>query len=283
MKLNINSIYAVSKKEFKDNVRNHWLLALTGIFFVLVFFTSLLAGGSGEDSAFGGFEDKVTTLMMIANILVPIIGIMLGYATISGEVESGSMDLVLSYPIRRVELLVGKLIGLAAVLGISTLVGLGTSGFLIGFLAGDLSSLGDYFLFIMITILFGMLYLSLSTFASTLTSKRSTSLGIAIVIFFWSSIYAMTIMGIYFSQGYSFSDITTGGFPDWVWRTLLFSPQDMYGTAVYLAFGMNEISMMGFQMQIPTYFNLSLIISVQLLWVFIPIIIGLYWFHKKDI
>lgn len=283
MKLNINSIYAVSKKEFKDNVRNHWLLALTGIFFVLVFFTSLLAGGSGEDSAFGGFEDTVTTLMMIANMLVPIIGIMLGYATISGEVESGSMDLVLSYPIRRVELLVGKLIGLAAVLGISTLVGLGTSGFLIGFLAGDLSSLGDYFLFIMITILFGMLYLSLSTFASTLTSKRSTSLGIAIVIFFWSSIYAMTIMGIYFSQGYSFSDITTGGFPDWVWRTLLFSPQDMYGTAVYLAFGMNEISMMGFQMQIPTYFNLSLIISVQLLWVFIPIIIGLYWFHKKDI
>ena len=283
MKLNFKSIYAVSKKEFKDNFRNNWFIALTGIFFMLIFFTSLLAGGGGEDSMFGGFEDTVTTLMMIGNFLVPIIAIMLGYSTISGEVESGSIDLVLSYPLRRVELLLGKLIGLAAVLGCSTLIGLASGGFLVGFLAGDLSSLDNYFLFIMLTILFGLLYLSLSMFASTLTSKRSTSLGIAIVIFFWSAIYAMTIMGIYFAEGHSFADIGSSGFPDWVWRALLFSPQDMYGTAVYLAFDLQNIALMGFQMQIPSYFNISLIVTVQLLWVIIPISLSLYWFSKKEI
>jgi len=283
MKLNFRSIYAVSKKEFKDNFRNNWFIALTGIFFLLVFFTSLLAGGSGEDSVFGGFEDTVTTLMMIGNFLVPIIAIMLGYSTISGEVENGSIDLVLSYPIRRVELILGKLIGLATVLGLSTLIGLGSGGFLVGFLAGDLSSLDNYFLFIMITILFGLLYLSLSMFASTLTSKRSTSLGIAIVIFFWSAIYAMTIMGIYFAEGHSFSDITGGNFPDWVWKALLLSPQDMYGTAVYLAFDLQSLDLMGFAMEIPSYFNIPLIVGVQLLWVVIPISLSLYWFNKKEI
>jgi hypothetical protein len=93
----------------------------------------------------------------------------------------------------------------------------------------------------------------------------------------------MTIMGIYFAEGHSFADIGSSGFPDWVWRALLFSPQDMYGTAVYLAFDLQNIALMGFQMQIPSYFNISLIVTVQLLWVIIPISLSLYWFSKKEI
>jgi hypothetical protein len=57
----------------------------------------------------------------------------------------------------------------------------------------------------------------------------------------------------------------------------------MYGTAVYLAFDLQSLDLMGFAMEIPSYFNIPLIVGVQLLWVVIPISLSLYWFNKKEI
>ncbi|NIQ07735.1 MAG: ABC transporter permease [Candidatus Korarchaeota archaeon] len=281
-KINLRSIYAVSKKEFKDNIRNYWIVALISIFFLLTLLTSFFVGGQGENSAvFGGFEETVATLLSIGSALVPIIAIMLGYATISGEVESGSLDLVLSYPLRRVELLLGKMIGLSGVVGLSTVVGFGLGGVLIAFFAGAASWTG-YLTFIMLTILLGVLYLSVSTFFSTLTSKRSTSLGIAIVIFFWGMIYGTLILGIFLAQGHSMADLLQGeAFPEWLWRTLVLSPQDMYQAGAMLAFDVEEA--FGLPLDLPGFINLRFLVSVQLLWTIIPLILSFYVFKKKDL
>lgn len=281
-KIHLRSIYAVSKKEFKDNIRNYWIIAVTSIFFLLTLLTSFFAGGKGGDSAvFGGFEETVATLLSIGSALVPIIAIMLGYATISGEVESGSLDLVLSYPLRRVELLLGKFLGLSAVVGISTVVGFGLGGILIALFAGAASWAG-YLTFIMLTMLLGVLYVRLSTFFSTLTSKRSTSLGIAIVIFFWGVIYGTLILGIFLAQGHSMAELLQGEvYPDWLWRTLVLSPQDMYQAEVMLAFGVEEA--FGIPLELPAFLNLRFLVSIQLLWTVIPMLLSFYMLEKKDI
>lgn len=281
-RINPRSIYAVSKKEFKDNVRNYWIMALTIIFFLLTLLTSFFAGGKGETSAvFGGLEETVATLLSIGSALVPIIGIMLGYATISGEAESGSLDLVLSYPVTRVELLLGKFLGSSAVVTFSTLVGFGGGGVLIACSTGA-TSWGGYVTFIMLTILLGMLYISVSTFFSTLTSKRSTSLGIAIVIFFWGMIYGTLMLGIFLAQGHSMADLLQGEpLPDWWYKTLVLSPQDMYQVGVMLAFGVEEL--FDIPLDLPEFINLYLIVGFQLFWTILPMLLAFYVFEKKDI
>ncbi|MEE9489525.1 MAG: ABC transporter permease subunit, partial [Thermoplasmata archaeon] len=90
--ISLKAIYSVAKKEFADNVRNRWIVALTIIFVILMLLASYVAGAqTGGGSVLGGMEETVIGLMSIAVILIPLIAVMLGYASIAGECENGSM------------------------------------------------------------------------------------------------------------------------------------------------------------------------------------------------
>ncbi len=283
LKINIVSIYSVAKKEFEDNIRNKWITTLITIFVILTIATSYFAGSREADSSsLGEMEDTITVLLSISVILIPLIAIMLGYATISGECESGSLYVVLAYPIRRREVLLGKFIGLGAVIVFSTIIGFGTGGIIIAVLAGT-SKWTGYLMFIALTILLGLLYLSVSMFFSTLTSKRSTSLGLGVLIFFWSMIFGIILMAVYLGGGGSYDELLTGEttFPNWMWWAILLSPMDMNQVAVLRAFGIEEV--FGFSMEFPSFMTLSLLVTVQLIWIIVPLILAYYVFERRDI
>ncbi len=276
MKINPKSIYSVAKKEFMDNIRNRWIIALTIILVILTLAASVLGGGG----TLGGMEETVTTLLSISCVLIPLIAIMLGYATISGEAESGSLSVVLSYPVRRVEVLLGKFFGLGMVIVVSTMIGFGVGGVLIAATAGT-RQVGSYLAFMGLTILLGFLYLSLSICFSAAFKKRVASLGAGIVIFFWSMLYGMVIMGIYYATGRTLEDLMSGAIPGWMWRSIFLSPSDMYQTSVMLAFNIQEA--FGVKITPPGFINLGSLIFVQLLWTIIPLILAYYFLEKRDI
>ncbi len=283
LNINFGSVYSVAKKEFEDNIRNRWITTLILIFLILTIATSYFAGSREADSSsLGEMEDTITVLLSISVILIPLIAIMLGYATISGECESGSLYVVLAYPIRRREVLLGKFIGLGAVIVFSTIIGFGTGGIIIAVLAGT-SKWTGYLMFIALTILLGLLYLSVSMFFSTLTSKRSTSLGLGVLIFFWSMIFGIILMAVYLGGGGSYDELLTGEttFPNWMWWAILLSPMDMNQVAVLRAFGIEEV--FGFSMEFPSFMTLSLLVTVQLIWIIVPLILAYYVFERRDI
>lgn len=123
--VNFRAIYSIAKKEFAANIRNKWILALTIIFIVLTVATSYFAGAKAQENSLGGMKETVDVLLSISTTLIPIIAIMLGYSTISGECESGSLGIVLAYPVKRIEVLLGKFIGLGFVLIVSIVMGFG--------------------------------------------------------------------------------------------------------------------------------------------------------------
>jgi ABC-type transport system involved in multi-copper enzyme maturation permease subunit len=256
------------------------------VFIITTLASSLLAGGqAGSESGLGGMEETVVTLMTISSMLIPIIAIMLGYATISGEAESGALHVVLSYPIRRIEVLLGKFLGLSFVLIFSILIGFGLGGIVIAGTAGA-DAIGGFLAFIGVTILLGMLYLSLAMMASAFAKKRSTSLGLGVLIFFWGMIYGMIVFGIYLGAGGSFEELlnpTTGEYflPDWLWASVYASPMDMSQMAAMFAFGVSQF--FGFNIQAPGFVNLGTIVLAMLLWTFIPLVISYYLFKRRDI
>lgn len=281
-KLNLKAVYTVAKKEFADNVRNKWIIALIIIFAVMTLLASYMAGASAGQTL-GDMGDTVLTLMSIAMVLVPLIAIMLGYAAISGECESGSMGILLSYPLRRVEVLFGKIIGLGLVIVVSTVVGFGISGIAIAAAAGTESGVA-YMSFIGHTILTGFLYLSMSIMFSSIAKRRTTSLGMGVVLFFWSMIYGMIVIGLYAATGGDVNILFLGGavdFPDWLWASVVFSPMDMYQTALMLAFGLTGA--FGIQIQTPWFFTETLFALVQILWIEIGLVLSYFFFEKRDI
>jgi len=279
MPIALRPIYTIAKKEISDNVRNKWILAMIAIFLTLSIASSFMAG----EGQIGDMERTVGALISISSMLVPIISIMLGYGSISGEVESGALSVVLSYPVRRVEILLGKYLGLGAVICFSILVGFGVSGLTIALTTGT-AQWAAYFDFILLTMLLGMLYLSLSMCFSSILKRRVTSLAAGIVVFFLGLILGMIMMGAWMATGGSLDEMMTGdtsSMPDWLWFEVFVSPQDGNGAAAMLAFGTTEF--FGFEMDLPPWISLGTLALAQLIWTIVPLTLSCIFIQRRDI
>src|SRR5574340_1623503 len=123
--MEIAQIATIAAKEFRDRIRNRWVLAVMLVFtafaLVIAYFGAAQQGAVG----FRSIEVTIASLVSLVIYLVPLIALILGFDAIVGERERGSLDLLLSMPLTRLELLLGKFLGLAAALAFSTLVGFG--------------------------------------------------------------------------------------------------------------------------------------------------------------
>jgi Cu-processing system permease protein len=142
-----------------------------------------------------GIEVTIASLVSLVIYLVPLIALILGFDAIVGERERGSLDLLLSMPITRVELLLGKYLGLAAALSLATVVGFGSVGVWLAFkLPGQ--TMVHYAGFVLSAVLLGLAFLSLSLLLSVVASDRTRASGGAIALwFFFVLVFDLLLLG----------------------------------------------------------------------------------------
>ncbi len=290
MKLEINTskIQAIAKKEFMDNVRNKWVLALSMIFLLLTIVISYFGGAtSGGGVEFQGFKDTVAGMSSIAGMLLPIIAVMLGYSSVIGERENGSMGVVLGCPVSRNDVIIGKFLGLGSVMLITIFIGFGFSGLIVGALAGFADSL-EYLLFMVLTFLFSMFFLGFSIFMSTIANKRSTAIAGGLAIFFSGMIAGIILIGLWVATGGDIGEMmnqamagTMPQLPDWVWAGYYFSFMDIYPMGGMALFGVSEF--MGYSMVFPWFINAPYIFAWFIFLSGSTFLASLLVFRKKDI
>lgn len=278
---NFKSLYTIAKKEFMDNIRSKWIIAISIIFIILTIVSSYVAGGQGE---FGSMEDTVVALLSISTLLIPLIAIMLGFSTIAGEAEKGALYVVLSYPVRRVEVLLGKFLGLGSVLAVTPLIGFGLGGLIIAVTVGAEEGVA-YLAFITLTIILGLMYLSAVIFISALCSTRVRAIAGGVVLFFWAMIYGLILMSIYIASGGSYEDFLSptgiSNLPEWFWGSVVFSPGDLNQMSVMRAFDLKQA--FGFQLEAPDWMTMSFLLSIQMLWILVPLLLAYFVFKRRDI
>ncbi|MCK4757797.1 MAG: ABC transporter permease subunit [Thermoplasmata archaeon] len=288
LEINLRKIKAISMKEFMDNVRNKWVLALSLIFLVLTIVFSYFGGAtSGGSVEFQGYEDTVAALSTIAAMLLPIIAIMLGYGTVISERENGSLGVVLGCPVSRFDVIIGKFFGLGAVLLVTIFLGFGISGVIVGALAGFSGGL-EYFLFMVLTFLFSFFFLGFSILMSTLANKRSTAIAGGLVIFFSGMIAGTILFGIWVAtggdMGAMLDQVMSGGtfeLPDWLWAGYYFSFMDIYPMGSMEIFGASDF--MGYQFDYPGFINAPYIFAWFTFLSALTFVSSLLMFNKKDL
>jgi ABC-type transport system involved in multi-copper enzyme maturation permease subunit len=275
---NFKSVYTVAKKEFLDNIRNKWIIVLTILFIILPLLFSYAL--SSTDEIFGNMENTVLALVAISSLFIPLIAIIIGFSTISGEDESGALSIVLSYPIRRVEVLFGKLFGLGSVIILSIFLGFGISGIIIT-LSGSDASWGPFTSFILYSIGLGFVFLSCSIFISALCKSRIRSIGGAILLFFFGPIAGIILIAIAGGMGH---DVFIGDIPSWIIDyQVLISPADLVQSSVSVAYGIKVFEWQGMIITIPEYMTHAYFASVQLIWIIVPLILAYFFFKRRDI
>jgi Cu-processing system permease protein len=277
-----NPIAVIAKKEIMDNVRNLWIIVMTIIFAVLTI--AMSAVGSFFAEGWQSLEITITLMMSIVQLLVPIIGLMIGYAAIVGEIEKGSMSMMISLPVNRLQIILGKLLGLGGVLSFTILVGFGIAGIIIGIMVENVNYI-EYLIFIVATILVGLVYLHVAFFFSTLFKKRSTALGGAIFLwFFFNMILPVILLGIAWG-GAALSDIAAGKVADWYFIIDLINPMSVYTALVYLNVGggVPAIGATTPQLQYPSFYSSGLLVFILFLWIIAFFGLSYWRFKKKDI
>ncbi len=282
-KVNWAAMWAVIKKEFMDSVRNKWIIAMTVVFIILAlivsYFGSAYFGSISDDvTGFQEFAITIVFIMAISIYLISIIGLMLGYGAIVGEKERGSLDLLLSMPISRVEALISKFLGLALVLFISIFLGFGSAGIVIAVFAGS-ADIGLYLLFLGATFLVGMVFLSVAILLSSVTKRRSTAMGGAVLLWFlFAWIYDIVIVGIHAAlEGLGSLSNPSG----WFYAAELGSPLASYSFLTTLILSMSPDA--DINLVYPWFVNGFSTTIALLLWVFIPLVLSLWVLTRKDI
>lgn len=283
--MRFRGVYLVAKKEFMDKVRNRWILVLSFLFVAICMTLAYLGGAQGGLGL--GFQDFATTVPALTTVmatLVPLVSLILGYATIAGEDESGSLHLLLSLAVTRTEVLLGKFLGLGAVIVTTVLVGLGVTGVAIAAAAGTDGAAG-YLGFMAVAMLVGLLFLSLSMCLSSFARRRATALGGAVFLyFFFFAIFDLVVFGILLATGWKFdlSDPSTiETIPEWIWALILLDPVETGNLASYMIVGSTQA--FGFPLAAPAFITMPLLLGVMLTWMVVPLGLSFFAFRRRDL
>jgi Cu-processing system permease protein len=123
----------IAGKEVRDGLRNRWIVATTLLLAALALTLTFL--GSVPTGTVGASRLAVTivSLSSLTIFLVPLIALLLAYDAVVGEFDRGTLLLLLSYPVARWQVVIGKFLGHLAILAFATVVGYGAAaGALLG-------------------------------------------------------------------------------------------------------------------------------------------------------
>ena len=182
--MEIAQIATIASKEFWDRIRNRWVLAVALVF--TAFALTIAYFGAAQQGSIGlrSIDVTIASLVSLVIYLIPLIALILGFDAIVGERERGSLDLLLSMPITRLELILGKFFGLAAALTFSTVAGFGLVAIMLSTQI-DLNGLIHYFGFMLSSVLLGCAFLSLAVMLSVFAADRARASGLAIAMWFF--------------------------------------------------------------------------------------------------
>ncbi|MCK9984289.1 MAG: Cu-processing system permease protein [Azoarcus sp.] len=193
--MEIRQIATLAGKEFWDRIRNRWVLAVALVFTVFALVIAYFGGAQQGTVGFRSIEFTIASLVSLVIYLVPLIALVLGFDAIVGERERGSLDLLLSMPITRFELLLGKYLGLAAALAFSTIAGFGLVAVVLSAQL-DLVALMHFVGFMISSVLLGLAFLSLAVMVSVFAADRTRASGMAIALwFFFVLVFDLLLLG----------------------------------------------------------------------------------------
>lgn len=174
--------HAIARKDFQDAIRSYWLWGLSALFIgvislppalIVLDVIQIAAPQQGEGS-------ELTTdvflflLQDTMTVLVPIIAIVVAYAAIAGERDTGTLKLLLSLPHSRLDVVLGKIVGRGSVVVLPVFLGFLVSS--IVFVGTPVSlAVWNFVSFAVLTALLGLVFVGIAVgiSAAAQTARRA--------------------------------------------------------------------------------------------------------------
>tara|TARA_R110001592_G_scaffold359369_2_gene665932 strand:+ start:44133 stop:44957 length:825 start_codon:yes stop_codon:yes gene_type:complete len=273
----MDKIWVVALKEFKDGFRNRWILAITLIFALcslgLAYFGSAASGTLG----FSSLSSTMVSLSSLAVILIPLISLMIAYHAFVGEYEQGTMLLLQTYPLSKLQMILGKFLGQGIILAISSFFGFGIAAGAIS-ISSELSILNvlaAFSWFILSAALLGLVFISIAYVISLSVAEKSRAAGLALIVwFFFVLVFDLSLLALLVgSKGDLNSDLMT--------ILLMLNPTDVFRLINYQIIQTDELAGILQVMQGSSISFVGLFL-VLITWIIVPLSLACFIFQRRE-
>lgn len=276
----MRSIAIIAAKEIHQAVRNRWVLAstllLAGLALSLTFLGSAPTGTVGARA----LDVVIVSLSSLTIFLVPLIALLISHDAIVGDMERGTMLLLLSYPVARWQVLLGKFIGHLAVLAFATSLGYGAA--MLALLATDSGidpeGLAAFAAMIGSSVLLGAVFVAIGYLVSAIVRDRGTAAGVAIGLWLvLVLIYDMALLGLLvLDQGRNLSGEALSAL-------LLLNPTDVY--RLFNLTGFANVSLFSGMAGLAGSSTLSApaLLAALVLWTLVPLAGAALAFSRREL
>jgi Cu-processing system permease protein len=276
----VRNVLLIAGKEVQESLRNRWVLATTLLLAALALTLTLLGSAPTGSVGVRPLDVIIVSLSSLSVFLLPLIALLISHDAIVGEVERGTMSLLLSYPVGRWQVLLGKFAGHVGVLAFATILGYGVAAVVLATTGPgiDVDSFAAFGLMVVSSVLLGAVFIAIGYFISSLVRERATAAGIAIGVWLaFVVLYDMGLLGLLVvDQGRTLSASVLN-------VLLLANPTDVYrmlnlaGTSGVSAFA--GMAALGKVTTLPP----GLLVAALLLWMLLPLLLAAHAFSRREL
>lgn len=276
----MNAVMTVALKEIQQAVRNRWVLAATlllaGLALSLTFLGSAPTGNVGVRA----LDVVIVSLSSLTIFLVPLIALLIAHDAVVGDMERGTMLLLLSYPVARWQVLLGKFLGHLAVLAFATCLGYGAAAAALLATGSrlDQDSLLAFAAMIGSSVLLGAVFVAIGYLISALARDRGTAAGVCIGLWLLLVLlYDMALLGLLvLDQGRNISREALNAL-------LLLNPTDVY--RLFNLTGFANVSTFAGMAGLAGSATLSAqtLVAALMLWTLIPLGLAALAFSRREL
>ncbi len=272
----IGHTLAIAGMELRLGIRNRWVmlatLMLLGFALILAFLGSAPAGDIKADR----LSMTVASLATLSVYLVPLLALLVSFDGIAGEIERGTLPLLLATPIDRSSVVLGKFLGQLAAVSIAIVLGFGIASAIVALQGGaGLPGVMDVLRLILSSISLAGAFIAISLIASMLVRQSATAAAVAVGIWLVSVVlYDLGLLAalVVNQDGFFASQV----FP-WL---LLANPADAFRLFNFSSLGMSEIAD-GAASGAHGLANVSIKALISLLsWMLVAVLVAIYRFRK---
>ncbi|ABD86006.1 ABC transporter permease [Rhodopseudomonas palustris] len=275
----MRTIAIIAAKEIQEGLRNRWVLATTLLLAALALSLSFLGSAPTGNVGAGALDVVVVSLSSLTIFLLPLIALLISHDAVVGEMERGTMILLLSYPVGRGQVILGKFAGHVLILGFATVIGYGAAGLAL-MLTGASALAASWYAFgamLGSSVMLGAVFVAIGYLISSLVRDRGTAAGLSIGVWLLMVlVFDMALLGILVvDQG----RIISGP----ILNALLFlNPTDLYRLTNLTGFNVSQFSgMAGLAGSTnPGLWPLLLGLSV---WIAVPLGLSMLSFARREL
>ena len=193
-------VWLIAKQEFTLNRRNRWVISFAVVFCLFTVMISLLGMVT---SGYSGFQDFVRTAASIINLdgfLVPLFALLLSVFSFLSYREH--LDLMVTQPVSRAQVILGKYIGLIMTIIGATILGFGLPGIIISFSIG-LAGAVQYAVVVLLAFLLAVIFTGLAVLITLISQRQQIALGVSVGVWiFFELLYGLMMLGttLHFSR-----------------------------------------------------------------------------------